>query len=70
MSNKFIHDDIAKSQSDFGVAVQNTQKAASQLQTKVYHVTEVAKEKLSDAAQQLHHKIKVLSQKDILATVI
>ena len=58
-AKEFIHDDIAKSQADFGVAVQNTQRAASGLQTKAHQATEVAKEKLSDAAKRLQHKREV-----------
>lgn len=55
-ARQFIQEDIAKSQSDFGVAVQNTRRIASGLQTKTHQATEVAKQKLSDAAKQLKHK--------------
>ena len=60
-AKKFIHDDIAQSQEDFGVAVQNTQKAASGLKTKAHQATEVAKEKLSDTAKKLQHRNKKAS---------
>ncbi len=62
-AKEFIHDDIAKSQSDFDVVVQNTQKAAFGLQTKAHHVTEVAREKLSDTAKELKHKTEKASSK-------
>jgi uncharacterized protein YrrD len=63
-TKEFIQDDIAKSQSDFGVAVQNTQKATSGLQAKAQHRTEVAIEKLSNAAKQLQHKTKKASSQE------
>ena len=63
-TKEFIQDDIANSQSDFGVAVQNTQKAASRLQTKAHHETEVAREKLSDTFKQLQHKTKKVSSQE------
>lgn len=63
-TKEFIQDDIAKSQSDFGVVVQNTQKAASGLQTKAHHEIEVAREKLSDTAKQLQHKTKKVSSQE------
>ena len=60
-AKQFVREDIAKSRSDFGAAVRNTQKAAERLQTKAHHATEVAKEKLSDAVKQLQHKTKQVS---------
>ncbi|MDJ0589111.1 MAG: PRC-barrel domain-containing protein [Pleurocapsa sp. MO_226.B13] len=60
-AKQFVREDIAKSRSDFGVAVRNTQKAAERLQTKAHHATEVAKDKLSNAAKQLQHKSKQVS---------
>ncbi len=63
-AKEFIHDDIAKSQSDLGVAVQNTKQAASGWQTKAHHITEVAKEKLSDTAKQLQQKDNEVSAEE------
>lgn len=60
-AKEFIHDDIAKSQEDFGMVVQNTQKAASGLQTKTHHATEVGREKLSNTAKRLQHKTREVS---------
>lgn len=60
-AKQFVREDIAKSRSDFDVAVQNTQKAAKRLQTQAHHATEVAKEKLSNVAKQLQHKNKQVS---------
>lgn len=63
-AQKFIQEDIAKSQSDFGVAMQNTQRVASQFQTKAHQATEVTRDRLSTAAKQLqqHKPQKVSSQ--------
>ncbi len=62
-AKQYIQEDITKSQSDFNVAWQNSQRAASQLQTKAHHATEVTREKLSDVTKQLQHKYpKVASQ--------
>ncbi len=63
-AKQFVREDIAKSRSDFSVAVRNTQKAAERLQTKAHQATEVAKEKLSDAAQQLQHKTQQVSSSE------
>ena len=58
---QFVREDIVKSRSDLGVAVRNTQKAAERLQTKAHYTTEAAKEKLSNAIEQLQHKTKQVS---------
>ena len=61
-AKELIHDDIAKSQEDFGVAVRNSRKAASGLQTKAHQATEVAREKLSSAAKRLQDKTREVSE--------